>query len=265
MKSSRLLIVSNRLPVCAEITAAGLQVSASSGGLATGLGSWHRTSDALWIGWAGDLAGATPPQLEELKLQLAEQRLVPVTLSHDQVNRYYHGFANRVLWPTFHYLIDQLPVDDAGWDAYQEANAVFADAIEQVYRRTDAPMRIALEMRVMGGSQIYMAPQFGNRFGTCSIEVLTTLNTPDAEFEPTVTPDELTIFFASSRPGGFGGLDIWHSQRASAADLFPAPVNLTELNTGGDDIRRPSTMPLSPKVVMSVPVFGSIAAMPPSI
>jgi hypothetical protein len=44
-------------------------------------------------------------------------------------------------------------------------------------------MRIALEMRVMGGSQIYMAPQFGNRFGTCSIEVLTTLNTPRAEWQ----------------------------------------------------------------------------------
>ena len=137
MKSSRLLIVSNRLPVCAELTSEGLQVSPSSGGLATGLRSWHQSTDALWIGWAGDLPDATPSQLEELKLQLLEQRLMAVCLSHDHVNRYYHGFANRVLWPTFHYLIDQLPVDDAGWDAYQEANAVFADAIAEVYRPGD--------------------------------------------------------------------------------------------------------------------------------
>jgi hypothetical protein len=45
----------------------------------------------------------------------------------------------------------------------------------------DAPMRVALEMRVMGGSSITMAPQYGNALGTCSIEVLTTHNTPAAE------------------------------------------------------------------------------------
>jgi hypothetical protein len=49
-------------------------------------------------------------------------------------------------------------------------------AISKVYKHKDAPMRIALEMRIMADSNITMAPQFGNRFGTCSIEVVTTLN-----------------------------------------------------------------------------------------
>jgi hypothetical protein len=44
-------------------------------------------------------------------------------------------------------------------------------------------VRIALEMRVMGGSRILLAPQGGNDLGTCSIEVLSTLNTPPAEWE----------------------------------------------------------------------------------
>jgi hypothetical protein len=43
--------------------------------------------------------------------------------------------------------------------------------------------------------------------------VLDELNTSDAEFEPTVTPDELTILFASSRPGGRGGLGTDESER----------------------------------------------------
>lgn len=38
-------------------------------------------------------------------------------------------------------------------------------------------MRLTLEMRIMADSNITMAPQYGNRFGTCSIEVLTTQNT----------------------------------------------------------------------------------------
>jgi len=35
---------------------------------------------------------------------------------------------------------------------------------------------LTLEMRVTGGSDVMMAPQYGNQLGTCSIEVLTSLN-----------------------------------------------------------------------------------------
>ena len=34
-------------------------------------------------------------------------------------------------------------------------------------------MRMPLEMRIMGDSDILMAPQRGNKSGTCAIEVLT--------------------------------------------------------------------------------------------
>jgi hypothetical protein len=39
-------------------------------------------------------------------------------------------------------------------------------------------VRLALEMRIMGGSNIILAPQRGNDFGTTCIELLTTFNTP---------------------------------------------------------------------------------------
>ena len=61
------------------------------------------------------------------------------------------------------------------WSICQRA---WWDVIRNVYERADAPMRVALEMRIMGGSNITMAPQHGNRFGTCSIEILTNLRTP---------------------------------------------------------------------------------------
>lgn len=50
------------------------------------------------------------------------------------------------------------------------------------YARQDTPLRIALEMRITGDSGVTMAPQYGNQFGTCSIEVLTTPQTPWAEW-----------------------------------------------------------------------------------
>jgi FAD/FMN-containing dehydrogenase len=46
----------------------------------------------------------------------------------------------------------------------------------------DAPMRIALEMRVTADSNVIMAPQYGNRLGTCSIEVLSSLNVKPEEW-----------------------------------------------------------------------------------
>jgi hypothetical protein len=65
------------------------------------------------------------------------------------------------------------------WSICQRA---WWDVIRNVYERADAPMRVALEMRIMGGSDITMAPQRGNRLGTCSIEVLTNLRTPAREW-----------------------------------------------------------------------------------
>ena len=46
----------------------------------------------------------------------------------------------------------------------------------------EAPARVALEMRLTGDSNIILAPQRGNTFGTTSIEVLTTLATPADEW-----------------------------------------------------------------------------------
>ena len=40
----------------------------------------------------------------------------------------------------------------------------------------DVPLRMCMEMRIMGGSDILMAAQHGNKNGTCSIEVLTPQN-----------------------------------------------------------------------------------------
>ena len=50
------------------------------------------------------------------------------------------------------------------------------DAIFTVYsekNRLTCPMRMPLEMRIMGSSNVIMAPQRYNQLGTCSIEVLT--------------------------------------------------------------------------------------------
>ncbi len=43
---------------------------------------------------------------------------------------------------------------------------------------------------------------------------------------PALSKDGLSLYFNSNRPGGFGGADIWVSQRASREDAWGEPVNL---------------------------------------
>jgi hypothetical protein len=62
------------------------------------------------------------------------------------------------------------------------------------------------------------------------------LNTAALDGCPIQAPDGLSLYMASNRDGGKGGLDIWMATRASASDGWGAPVNLPEpINSAADD------------------------------
>ncbi|MDB4993218.1 MAG: putative bifunctional trehalose-6-phosphate synthase/HAD hydrolase subfamily, partial [Myxococcaceae bacterium] len=134
---SRLLLVSNRLPVTVRIEAKRVNVTPSSGGLATGLKGPHDRSGGLWIGWPGDVSKTSHEQLEVIERELSGLRAVPVHLTPGEVARYYESFSNGVLWPLFHYLSDRIPVDTHDWDTYRRVNHKFAEAIAKQHREGD--------------------------------------------------------------------------------------------------------------------------------
>src|SRR4051812_23540246 len=106
---ARLILVSNRLPVTVKADRAGTSVALSHGGLATGLRVPHERSGGVWVGWPGDVGKLSSAQREQVDSELLAKRLVPVHLSHSEMNRYYEGYSNRVLRPLFHYLQDRIP------------------------------------------------------------------------------------------------------------------------------------------------------------
>jgi hypothetical protein len=62
------------------------------------------------------------------------------------------------------------------------------------------------------------------------------LNTPALDGCPIQSPDGLSLYIASNRPGGRGGLDIWVATRSSATAPWGAPTNLGEpVNSAADD------------------------------
>ena len=61
------------------------------------------------------------------------------------------------------------------------------------------------------------------------------INTGALESHPTLSPDELSLYFTSNRPGGAGGNDLWVSRRACARCAWQTPVNLSTLNSTAAD------------------------------
>ena len=66
---------------------------------------------------------------------------------------------------------------------------------------------------------------------------LSEINTPDiAEFHPSLSSDELTLYFASNRSPSLGSHDIWFATRADRSLPFDPPNPLTEVNSTGTDM-----------------------------
>src|SRR4051812_10793789 len=105
----------NRLPVRRVRNSCRL----SDGGLVTALRPAMKSRGGIWVGWDGGIE--TPREVEGLEIALR-----PVSLTRREVDSYYHGFANRTLWPLLHGLVEWPTFDRSWWDAYRFVNRHFA-------------------------------------------------------------------------------------------------------------------------------------------
>jgi len=128
----RLLIVSNRLPVSLEKRKGNLHFVPSVGGLATGLGSFHKSYNSIWIGWPGIDSEQIEGEEEDIKARLQSERCYPVFLSRNDIEDYYHGFCNKTIWPLFHYFTEYVVYSKNLWQAYERVNEVFSNTVVKV-------------------------------------------------------------------------------------------------------------------------------------
>lgn len=123
-------IVSNRLPVSVKRTDGGLEFYQSVGGLATGLSSYVNDKKNKWIGWPGIAADdLTEEEKQTIAHTLAKSNCYPVFLTQKQLDDYYNGFANTILWPLLHNLPLKFTEHDQFWKAYRDANNLFAETV----------------------------------------------------------------------------------------------------------------------------------------
>ncbi|KAL5389159.1 hypothetical protein DPSP01_002474 [Paraphaeosphaeria sporulosa] len=133
----RLLLVSNRLPITIKRSDEGkYDFSMSSGGLVSGLSGLSKSTTFQWYGWPG--LEIPENEIGDLRKKLKDDfNAVPVMLDDELADRHYNGFSNSILWPLFHYHPGEITFDESAWNAYTEANRLFAKAIAKDVQDND--------------------------------------------------------------------------------------------------------------------------------
>jgi trehalose 6-phosphate synthase len=126
---SRLIVVSNR------VTPPTGKGAASTGGLAMALAAGLREYKGVWFGWSGK---TTPEFTGELNTTKTDGVTVStVDLEEIDVQEYYDGYANKTLWPLFHYRIDLAAFDRSFGEGYDRVNRRFAETVSPLIEPDD--------------------------------------------------------------------------------------------------------------------------------
>ena len=89
----------------------------------------------------------------------------------------------------------------------------------------------------ISGCQIMKASRSGSMWSDPVAVEIKTIDSLDVIGHPTLSSDELKLYFASERKNGLGGKDIWVSERESTGEKFGRPRNLSDIvNTEGDEL-----------------------------
>ena len=119
---SRLIVISNRVAAPKPEGEGGAQ-----GGLAVALSAALREYKGLWFGWSGE-------KIDEFTGHIDFRRhdgvaSATIDLEEQDVEEYYNGYANRTLWPLFHYRIDLAEYDRSFGSGYERVNERFAETV----------------------------------------------------------------------------------------------------------------------------------------
>jgi alpha,alpha-trehalose-phosphate synthase [UDP-forming] len=134
----RFLVVSNRLPYEISERDGKLDYKRGMGGLVTALDPILHLTGGTWIGWPGGYASLP----EHVRLNREndgdpDYHLRLVSLTPDEVEGYYLGYANKCLWPLFHFFQEYCEFSEDQWTVYKEVNHKFANAVIDEYREGD--------------------------------------------------------------------------------------------------------------------------------
>ena len=146
---SRLIVVSNR------VSAPNSSGEETVGGLAMALAAALREYSGLWFGWSGK---TVPTFTGALDIQTIDGVTTAVVDLEDvDLDEYYNGYANKTLWPLFHYRTDLAAYDRVYGEGYSRVNKRFAETLAPLIEPDDLIwvhdyhlIPLARELRTLG-------------------------------------------------------------------------------------------------------------------
>ena len=115
-----------------------MRLEPSVGGVATGLRSFYKSYNTLWIGWPGIDQKKIAGDEEEVVAKMLSESCYPVFLSQKEVENYYHRFCNTTIWPLFHYFPQHTVYNQSWWHTYERVNEAFCDTVVDVWEPGDS-------------------------------------------------------------------------------------------------------------------------------
>jgi len=132
-----LITVSNRLPIKLEKEDEDYKIYPGSGGLVTAIEPILKKKHGHWIGWPGITEELELDELLEKFSAESGYKLHPVFLSEEELNLFYYGFSNEVIWPLFHNLQTRCNFVPEYWRTYLNVNRKYAMKIAEVSSEDD--------------------------------------------------------------------------------------------------------------------------------
>lgn len=124
----RLVVVSNRV--------ADLAGATQSGGLAVAMQEALAETGGVWFGWSGETReDAAEAAVETKRAGAITAATIPLT--ETEVEQFYLGFANRCLWPLFHYRLDLTEIISGHEQTYNAVNKRFAEKLWPLIEESD--------------------------------------------------------------------------------------------------------------------------------
>ena len=122
---ARIFIISNRV----GIPKAGTH----PGGLEVVLKATLKKHPCVWLGWSGEVSEKPATRTTTI----GSNEYIVTDLKPEDFDEYYNGFANRVLWPIFHYRLDLAEFTRRDLSGYLRVNDHFAGELAKVLEPDD--------------------------------------------------------------------------------------------------------------------------------
>ncbi len=128
----RLIVVSNREPYVHRKQEQDIVWEQPVGGLTSALDDVLRLLGGVWVAWgSGDADRRTVDRKSRVRVppDQPSYTLKRVWLTPGEVENYYNGYSNHVLWPLCHIALERVYLRHRYWEDYVSANHRFARAV----------------------------------------------------------------------------------------------------------------------------------------